>query len=512
MGLFQKTIVWNVLFSFSVAAAAAAPDLNQLIPQSEAQDAKSKELDPSLNPALSESKEFEDIGSSQSSEQEILPAPEFLEFSELDPLPEGLIEWSPNSARFLYLSQNELPYVYFMGKIKAGHELMFENQFILPDEEKREFSIRVPLRLKPTVFQFRISDGQGKLVLFRLVNFWLKLPSTFSYKIQTKAGVVEIGKSFYTRFEHSAFAQLYSANHPASIVDLDALKHAELTFRVYAPPKREEVYDAWEIEIRDENAKIISRLKRYGFPPSYVDWRELGLNSIPRGEYTYRINLFNQGKTFEGAANKFQTMEGRSIVKHDFLPAWVLEPRGELGYLRFTNKRQLSYSNEYIAADISLVYRNRYILRGFGMASIHSSDPAATMANARAGAGFRIFGDGYGWLGRPYLFRVDILANYSALTISPDSSVRRFSTFSLLIEPHMVIWRYHYLTPWVEFGSSPSMDTQRLSAGFGYDFYVRPWSVRVGMNIAYDWLMRYTPRPDLRFGVFRTSASFTFFL
>ncbi len=510
MGIFQKTIVWNALFAVSVTAVAA-PGLNQLIPSSEP-EANSKELDPSVNPALSETKEFEDIGSSQSSEQEILPAPEYLEFSELDPLPEGLIEWSPNSARFLYLSQNELPYVYFMGKIKAGHELMFENQFIQPDQEKREFSIRVPLRLKPTVFQFRISDGQGKLVLFRLVNFWLKLPSTFSYKIQTKSGVVEIGKSFFTRFEHSAFAQLYSANHPASIVDLDALKHAELTFRVYAPPQREEVYDGWELEVRDENAKIISRIKRYGFPPAYVDWRELGLSSIPRGEYSYRINLFNQGKLFEGAANKFQTMEGLSIVKHDFLPDVVLEPRGELGYLRFTNKRQLSYDNEYLAADLALVFFNRYILRGFGMASIHSTNPTATMASARGGAGMRFFGDGYGWLGRPYHFRVDVLANYSATTISPESSVRRFTTFSLLVEPHMVIWRYHYLTPWVEFGMSPDMGTQKLSAGFGYDFYVRPWSVRVGMNIAYDWLMRYTPRPDLQFGVFRTGASFTFFL
>lgn len=472
----------------------------------------STELDPSLNSALSESKQFEDIGSSQSAEQEILPAPEYLEFSELDPLPDGLVEWSPNSARFLYLNQNELPYVYFMGKLKPGSELMFENQFIQPDKERGEFSIRVPLRLKPSVFQFRISSSDGKIVIFRLVNFWLKLPSTFSYKIQTKDGVVEIGKSFYTRFEHSAFAQLYSGNRPTSIVDLDAQKHALLTFRVYAPPKREEVYDGWELEVRNEAGAQIARIKRYGYPPGFVDWRELRLTQLARGQYTYRINLFNHGKTFEGPTNTFQTIEGLSVVRHEFLPAIVLEPRGEVGYFRFKNNRGLDYDNQFIAADLNLVFWKRFLARGHGMASIHSGNPTSTFAVARGGLGMRFFDDGYSWLGRPYLIKLDVLVNYSALTISPDSSVRRFSTLGLLIEPHMVLWKYHYFTPWVEMASSPNMTSQRVSMGLGYEFYVRPWSVRVGMNVAYDWLLRYAPRPDLRFSVFRTGASFTFFL
>jgi hypothetical protein len=463
------------------------------------------------NSAISEAKEFDDLASAQSTEQEILPAGEYVEFSELDPVPSDMIEWSPNSGRFLYVTQGSLPYVYFMGKLAPGHELMFQNQFVQIDPERREFSLKVPLQLKPTLFEFRVVTPEGKVCVFQLINYWLSRPSTFSFKVKTQQGVEEIGKSFYSRFESSAFVQLYSKHRPARTVDLDALKHAALSFRVYAPPIREEVYDGWELVVKDRKSRVVARVVRYGYPPPYVDWREVGLVNLAPGQYSYQMNLLDQGKKHEGPSNVFQTFEGTSIVVHDFFPLALFEPRGELGHYQFKNKQGLSYSGFYLWGDVSVLIRRKYLIRGSLSGSANSgAGESSNLANGRIGLGVRLFGEKFGWLGSPFRYRVDLLATYSSTAVSPEASNVRFTFGTLLIEPHMVIWGRHYLTPWIELGSHPSLNTQKLTFGFGYNFHVRTWPLRLGLRISYDWLFRSKNNPLNEFSVLRTGLSFGF--
>lgn len=463
------------------------------------------------NSAISEAKEFDDLASAQSSEQEILPAGEYVEFGELDPVPSNMIEWSPNSGRFLYVTQGSLPYVYFMGKLAPGHELVFQNQFVQIDAERREFSLKVPLQLKPTLFEFRVLTPDGEVYVFQLINYWLSRPSTFSFKVKTQQGVEEIGKSFYSRFESSAFVQLYSKHRPARTVDLDALKHSGLSFRIYAPPIREEVYDGWELIVKDRKSRVVSKLVRYGYPPPYVDWREMGLLNLAPGQYTYQMNLFDQGKKHEGPSNTFQTVEGTSIVVHDFFPFALFEPRGELGHYQFKNKQGLSYGGFYVGADLTVLIKQRYVFRGAISGSLNvGADESSNLANARVGLGVRLFGENFGWLGSPFRYRVDLLANYSSTVVSPQSADPRFSVASLLIEPHMVVWGRHYLTPWLELGSHPSFNTQKLTFGLGYNFHVRSWPLRIGLRFSYDWLIRFKNNPASEFNVIRSGISFGF--
>ncbi len=463
------------------------------------------------NSAISEAKEFDDLASAQSSEQEILPAGEYVEFSELDPVPPDMIEWSPNSGRFLYVNQGSLPYVYFMGKLAPGHELVFQNQFVQIDPERPEFSLKIPLQLKPTLFEFRVLTPEGKVRVFQLINYWLSRPSTFSFKVKTQQGVEEIGKSFYSRFESSAFVQLYSRHRPARTVDLDALKHSALSFRIYAPPIREEVYDGWELIVKDRKSRIIARLVRYGFPPPYVDWREMGLINLSPGQYSYQINLLDQGRKHEGPSNTFQTVEGNSIVVHDFFPVALFEPRGELGHYQFKNKQGLSYGGFYVSADLTVLIKQRYVFHGSVTGSVNmAADESSNFANTRLGFGVRLYGENFGWLGNPFRYRIDLLANYSSTAVSPNAPDPHLSVASLLIEPHMVIWGRHHLTPWLELGSHPSLNTQKLTFGLGYNFHVRSWPLRIGLRLSYDWLLRHTNNPLSEFSVIRTGVSFGF--
>lgn len=453
---------------------------------------------------------LEDFGTQAGSEQEIVPTQDYLEFSSLDPVPPDLIEWHPNSSRFLYLAQDQLPYVYFMGKVPPNTELMFNEHWI--PMQGGVFSIKVPLRLKPSVFLFRVLKPNGTFVMFRFINYWLKLPTSLSFKVQSSDGVVEVGKSFYSRFEHSAFVQLYSGDSPSSVVDLDSQGYAKLSFRVYAPPKKEQVYDGWQLVIRDERKKPVLVLKRFGFPPPMIDWRELGIELFAAGRYQYQLNLSAGGKVYEGANNQFQAIEGHSILKHKYLPGFGFEPRAELGYFSFNNGAGLAYNNQYLAADLGLVLFQRFLIRAAALSSIHTIDPTSVLASGRMGLGMRLYGEGHGWIGRPYHYRMDVLCNFSTYTISPESPIRRFTAASILVEPQFILWSVHYLNPFIETALSLELNSIRISAGLTYEFFIRPWSVKFGIGAALDDLVWYKPRPDLTWTVFRSFASFTFFL
>ncbi len=76
----------------------------------------------------------------------------------------------------------------------------------------------------------------------------------------------------------------------------------------------------------------------------------------------------------------------------------------------------------------------------------------------------------------------------------------------------MVLWAYHYLIPWIEYGAKASLEQQRISFGLSYEFFIRPWSVKLGLGMAYDKLFSFKTAPTLEFSVLRSLVNFIFVL
>ncbi len=110
------------------------------------------------------------------------------------------------------------------------------------------------------------------------------------------------------------------------------------------------------------------------------------------------------------------------------------------------------------------------------------------------------------------MYHLDVYVSYTGFTVSPDEGIQRFSQVAFLVEPHLVLWRYHFLVPWVEYGTKVGLGTQRVSTGLSYYFYMRPWSVRMGMGVAYDdmFFTAISGVPPWR--LFRVLTSLVFFL
>lgn len=465
---------------------------------------------PPADPAITKNEHFGDISSSQSTEKEILSSAEFLEFSELDTLPKGLLEWTPNHARFLYLAKDELPYVYFAGKVKPGVEVVFNDQFIGLTPATNEFSLRVPVRLKPTMFQFRFLMPNGEVFVLRLVNHWLKLPSTFSYRIKTSKGITDVGESFHTRFESTAFAQLYALNRPVQVIDLDSIVESRFTFRFFAPPKREEVYDGWALTIFDGAGNTVQAIKRFGYPPEFIDWRELTLSNLEPGDYSYRITLFNGGKTFHGASNSFHAFQGMRTVRHDFFPALIIEPRGQIGYLLFSDNEGIQYNGPYVGGELTAVIDQRFLIRGRGLSMLSSSHPSSNYASAAIGGGLRFFEEERRALTRTTKFRLDVLGMLSSDVVYPSATQPKYTMLALVLEPQIAIQNRYYLAPWIELASHPTFQFQSVSTGVSFDLYLRTQALRVGLLAGFTQLIRYPSQPASRYSVIRVSSNLSF--
>jgi hypothetical protein len=443
---------------------------------------------------------------------DVLFAQDFVDFAELETIPSDIVKWDPESSKYLYLVKDNLPYLYLMGRIKPGYELFFDNKWI--PTEKNHFQIKLPLDLKPEVFLLRLFDKDRNFESYRTVHFWKKLPTVLSLKIDEGDNKVkQIGETFSAKFSHIAFSQLYSKNTPITRVDIDSQRHAEMSFRIFSPPESSAIYEGWAFIIKNAQDKTVYETKRFGFPPQFLDWREVSYALNQAGTYKYQVNLYGQGNLYQGVPNEFQALEGVSLLKHPYRPFFSLEPRGELGYFTFSNGAGVSYSNLYMGADLSLLFWDRMLVRGTIFSSIHTLDPNDSLAITRVGTGIRLYshGESKTW-GFPYLIRLDLTPCFNIYTVSPNSTVRRFNHFSLLIEPHFAFFNTHYFTPWVEYGAMPDFSQQRLSAGLMYQFFFRPWSLKFGAGAGWDRLLTYSADPTVAFTIFRFLGSFTFYL
>ncbi len=440
---------------------------------------------------------------------EVVPAKDYLLLTPLDPLPPDMLRWDKQSGTLLYLSSEEPPYIFLYGTLMPGHRLLVNKNQIPPRRGKFEYKFQVPLQ--STVVNLTIVRSDGSSKSFRLLNHWIKVPPSMRIKVQEGDKIVEKNLGFFGEFKKSAFVQLYSGSNPIEVVDLDSQKHARLIFRIEYP--QVEKFDGWTFRIKDSEGAVVGEMKRVGSPPPFVDWREVAAEVFAKDTYTYQVDLQKDQRLYEGTVGTFKTIEGLGVLHHGYLPKIKVEPRADFGFYNFKNEAGVDYSALFTGADLPVVLWDRLIFRATALTTLHSLDTRAVYTYTRVGTGVRIYGDlSQSLLGDLFVFRADLLICHTGFTTYPDAFIKRHSHPALLFETHLVLWTYHYLTPWIEYGMKPGGDQTRISYGASYHFFIRPWQVKFGMGIAYDKLTKLTLNPDLQFKVFRTMAGFTFFL
>lgn len=448
------------------------------------------------------------------------PTTNYLQLNETDPIPKNILNWEADSAKTLFFSKTELPFVYLKGKLKAGYGLAINDRFITPT--KGRFTLKLSLPLAISTFTLKIFDPGRNFETYRLLGFWTRVPPSFRVKVEENGKVVEKSLGFSGRVKRAAFTQLYSDDAPVSLVDLDSQKHAKLSFRVYYPPEPEQLYDAWSIVIKNSRGNVVAEMRRFGSPPTFIDWREVADTVLRRDTYFYQVNLYKESSEFAGIPNRFETIEGLSLMRSHYSQSFEIEPRAEIGYFSLAHTQPpapTEYTGVFVSADVGFSFWNRFLLRGSALSALERVDPNEKLTITRLGTGMRFYAHGENaWLGSPHLVRLDVLAILSAIGIAPNAYVPRFIDYGILVEPHIVLWAYNYLVPFVEYGIRPERGLKRLSYGLSYYFFVRPWSMRLGLGFGVDKILNYQhplapePEEDRKFSTLKTYATIIFYL
>ena len=150
----------------------------------------------------------------------------YVEFSELDPLPKGVIGWDKNSGKYLYISKDEAPFIFLFGKLKEGYELSFNDKWVPVNKGRFEFKVSLPL--EPNVFSLKIFTPQRKFHMYRLIYSWGKFPPSLRYRVKEEGMITERAWGYSGKYSRSGWVQLYSHSNPTPVVDLDAQQQAQL--------------------------------------------------------------------------------------------------------------------------------------------------------------------------------------------------------------------------------------------------------------------------------------------
>lgn len=466
--------------------------------------------EPESKPSEEEAPASTDVSFNSGAIMQVVPTKTFVEFSELDPLPQETISWDKNSGKYLYISKSEPPFMFLFGSIKKGYEVSINNRWI--PVKKGRFEVKLNLPLEPSQFSLKIFGPDRSLQLYRLAYSWLKYPPALRFRVKEEEKVIEKAWGYSGRYSRSAWVQLYSGNNPVPIVDLDSIRFANLSFRIYYPPEPEELYDGWSFVILNSHNEVVGEHKKLGSPPAFIDWREVAPRVFESDSYTYRVDLYRGDLVFQGKTNRFDTIESYTLVNHRYRRVLEFEPREEIGYFSWKNlTKTQDYEGMFLGADLPVTLWNQFLLRGTIQASLHNLDEGNVLSFIRIGAGIRLFGGGHNdVMGDPYLFRLDVYLNFTNFTVKPYTNINRFSHPSVLIEPHFLLWNYHYVVPWIEYGTRPRREEERLSMGLNYFFFIRPWSIKFGLGCSYDNLFTFVANPLLEFTVFRTMASLVY--
>ncbi|MCB0417200.1 MAG: hypothetical protein H6617_11795 [Bdellovibrionaceae bacterium] len=435
-------------------------------------------------------------------------AADFLVLLELDPLPVHIIQWNKTRSELLYVEDGAAKII-FSGNIKKNYYFYFNNKKVPLRDGQFNFKFRVPLETTP--IPIKIVGPNGRSSEYRLLNHWLNIPPKLKFKEQKEEENTEASFGLRGIFKPSAFVQLYAEGLPTQLVDLDTQQHSKLTFRILTSVN--EVYDGWVLLIRDRKGRVRAKVGRFGSPPDFIDWREISSQMNREGEYTYQVNLYYEGRLYEGKISEFRVIAGQSVLPHKYSPWLTIQPEGGFGFLVYRDQSNNTFSRAYMNFDFPFILFNRFIARIGGFATLHEDGSDDVFTFTRFGGGIRLFAGGRDtFFGDVWGFRLDTTLNVVGFTVSGDSvGARRIRAVSLLVEPHLLLWSYHYVIPWVELGFNSDDTHQHISWGVNYIFFIRPWSVNVGFGIAKDTLIKYTTE-SARFDVFRTTMKLIWFM
>lgn len=452
------------------------------------------------------------IVSPENDVREVLFTRDYILLSEIDPIPEDVITWDKTAMKFLYIANEGAPFIFFLGRLKEGYELNINDEWVAMQKGRR-FAHRLEIPLEPGTITIKLFRTDRTFQIYRINYVWTKLPPAVRARVREGDEVFEKQSGFLPTFKRSAHVQLYASDKMTNMVDLDSLKHARLSVRVFLPPETEESYDSWKLIVKDEDGKVVGEVKKYGNPPPYIDFREVSQDLLDTGTYTYSLALMKDDRQLFGPENVFSTIAGNSVLDHNYLPKFSIEPREEFGYFQFRDRTGFQTSNFYVGADATVTLFHRFLLRGTAHMSIHSLDRNNFFSFARLGFGTRFQGiKDRGLLGNPHFYKLDILVSVGGHTVYDDAPIRRYTQAGILIEPQFVAWGNHYLSPSFEFAFRPNFDQVRMSLGFTYNFYIRPWNARLGIGVGYDNLLIASSNELGRFELTRGFASFAFTL
>lgn len=435
-------------------------------------------------------------------------AAEFLVLMELDRLPPHIIDWDRKRSETLYI-ENGIPKLVFAGTIKNGYHFYFNGKKAPTKDGRFSFKFRVPP--ETTAIPVKVFDSRGTSYEYRLLNHWVNTPQSLRYKVREEDRLTERQLGLSDVFKPSAFVQLYTEGTPTQIVDLDAQQHSKLTFRILTSVS--DVYDGWILTIRNKKKQLIAKVGRFGSPPEFIDWQEVSAAITRADTYYYQVNLYYDGRIYEGKISQFKAKEGYGLVSHPYTPLVSIEPEGGFGFLFYDDPTGSPFSRVYMHFDLPITFFDRFFVRLGGFTTLHQDGSDDLFTFTRLGGGIRFFNSfSAPPLGDPFVFRLAVSLNYTGFTASAATRSYRAIHPAVLIEPHLLLFDRHFVQPWFEYGIATEGTQKRLSIGVMYNFYIRPWSVVWGAGVIWDSMLTNVSDPNREFRVFRTLMRFSFIM
>lgn len=480
----MRTLSLLLLLAFSTNAALSAP------PQPARRPAEATPTPPAKPPSIPMHVEMQ----GQNATVLGFNTATFGELVQFELPPANVIQWEPDSGRTISIGPHG-PEIHLKGRLATGYEMLFDDEWQSLPENR--FDIALPIGGETRLYEMRLIDADRHFRIYPMVFFWNRpLPNQPPPPTQ--------------RF---GFAQLYAGDKATMLVDLDDAKEADLSFRIYLPPGTDSSCERWDLVIENMAGREVVHLFRKGFPPPFIDWRILRERIQAPGEYHYRLQMTYGGKKFESAPSRFHAFAGTHVLEHPYVSRVKLEPRQELGFFTYTNPLGVTYKSSYIAADLGITIRQRWLLRMTGMTEMPGAEPNGVMTFFRFAGGLRLSGyETNTAIGNPFLFQVDALVGYSNFLLGNQPVTSHFGSPSGMLETRFILYSHHRLEPWVEVGSKSPAEFFRFSGGFNYSYYLRTWNLALGGGLAYDRLFAFAAAPNLRFTLMRAMANMTFYL
>jgi hypothetical protein len=435
------------------------------------------------------------------SAEDTLKTEDYLQISEVDDIPSRVFSWDAESFKILHVPDNEPPYLMVSGKIREGYEFSIQDKFIITQKGQFKYKLTIPM-LPSTTFTIKMFSPKRDFKIYRLITFWKKIPSPLKLKIEEDDKISEKVAGYQYEFPKSTFVQLYSKDNPCPVVDLDNQKSSNLSFRIFDPPESNRTQDAYVFTIKNSSDAVVAEIKKFGPPPKYIDWKDIGKMINESDTYFYQLDTYQNNKLEPGIQNHFDTISGKSMINE---PKKIkLEPSQEFGSLYYFDSNSNSMLTPYIAPRFLVLFFDKFIVKASTIFSLYNTNYTQRFHQAKIGLGYRIKGSGDSkTFGSPLFFHIDFNVAYFQNWLPLSLTTNQISGLSASIEPYFVLWEDHGLLLNAEYLTRFAFDYSRLSAGLEYVRFVRSLSLKFVLGGSYDRLFYQVEDPTFSFNAIR---------